>query len=238
VLGFAVLFVSPVTADVMQVVIVGSGPTMPVVAELSEMLDESEKRRARQLLALHRHAGFVTARAALRVVLGRHLGISPTEVPIEEGPHGKPVLSCGTPYFNLAHTEGLITVAVRETGPVGIDVETTQRQAPSPATLRRTLTDAERRALEGLSPTAAKSAFLRAWSRKEAYAKGLSVGLALDFGRLHVGWDDVTVCGDPPWEIRSLSLPAPHVGAVAARGQRWRVRAEAFDWQLERQFYQ
>jgi hypothetical protein len=88
----------------------------------------------------------------------------------------------------------------------------------------------EQHALNVLPPAAARSAFLHAWCRKEAYAKGLSPGLGLDFGDIQVGWGDAIMVGTPPWEVRSLALPSPHIGAVAARGRGWRVQAEAFHW--------
>jgi 4'-phosphopantetheinyl transferase len=218
------------SADLVQVVTVRSSSTIPPIADLFDLLDGSEKRRGHQLGSPDRQASFVTARAAVRLVLGRRLGIAPTDVPIVEGPNGKPVLTVSPPYFNLSHTEGLIAVAVRDAGPIGIDVEAARRRTPQPGVLRRTLTKTEQRALNALSPAAARSAFLRAWCRKEAYAKGLSAGLGLDFGRIQVGWGDAVMVGDPLWEVRSLILPPPHVGAVAARGRGWLVKAEAHYW--------
>ena len=217
-------------ADLVQVVTVRSGSTTPPVADLFDLLDDSEKGRARQMGSLHRYASFITARAAVRLVLGRRLGIAPTDVPIVEGPHGKPVLTASAPYFNLSHTEGLIAVAVRDAGPIGIDVETTRRETPRPGVLRRTLTEAEQQALSVLPSAATSSAFLHAWCRKEAYAKGLSTGLGLDFGRIQVGWGNAVTVGDPPWEVRSLILSPPHIGAVAARDRGWLVQAEALCW--------
>jgi len=217
-------------ADLVQVVTVRTGSTTPSVDDLLDLLDSSEKRHAHQLGSPHRHASFVTGRAAARLVLGRKLGLAPEDVPIAEGPHGKPVLTVSAPHFNLSHTEGLIAVAVRDEGPIGIDVETTRRGTPRPGVLRRTLTEAERQALDVLSPAAARSAFLHAWCRKEAYAKGLSAGLALDFRTIQVGWDDAVTVGDPPWEVRPLILPPPHVGAVAATGGGWLVKTEALRW--------
>lgn len=68
------------------------------------------------------------------------------------------------------------------------------------------------------------------WTRKEAYAKGLSVGLGLDFRRVKVGWGDTVIDGDPPWEVRSLTLPPSYVGAVAAEGRGWDVGAGDLIW--------
>jgi 4'-phosphopantetheinyl transferase len=164
------------------------------------------------------------------MVLGRHLRIAPAEVPIEEGPFGKPVLKSGAPYFNLSHTQDLVAVVVREAGPVGIDIESTQRRTPRSEVMRRTLTEAEQQELKGLSAEGVKTAFLSFWCRKEAYAKGLSIGLGLNFKRIHVGSGDMVIAGDPPWEVRSLLLSPPHIGAVAASGQGWLVKTNPISW--------
>lgn len=213
--------------DCVQITICRTDLTVPPAADLFELLDEGERRRAQRLPC---HASFITARAMVRVILGRHLGVLPADVSIDKGPHGKPVLKEGVPHFSLSHTQGMIAVAVREAGPVGIDVETTERKPPQPGMLQRTLTETELQTLEGQSLGSVRSAFLQVWSRKEAYAKGLGVGLGLDFQVIQAGWDDIAIAGNPSWELRSLALPPPYVGAIAAQGQGWHLRTGGFEW--------
>lgn len=215
--------------NVVEVSIVDGGAS-PSPEDLLALLDESETVRAERFLDPQSNADFVTARAALRVILGRTLGVAPREVPIGTGEHGKPALTSGTIGFNVSHAHGFILVALREAGPVGIDVETTRRRVSLPGMPRRALAATERRAFEALPPAAMPRAFLQAWSRKEAYAKGLGLGLDLDFRTIDVGWEGAAVTGDPPWEVRSLALPAPYVGAVAAPGSGWRVSIGPHSW--------
>jgi len=218
------------TENVIQISIVAGGAASPPPIDLLAFLNESETARAERMLGSQSHTHFITARAALRVILGRLLGVAPREVPIRIGEHGKPELTRGTVCFNVSHTQGLILVGVREAGPVGVDVETTRRRALGPGMSRRTLTQAERRALEALPPAMARRAFLQTWSRKEAYAKGLGLGLGLDFRTIEVGWNKAVLAGDPPWEVRSLSLCRPYIGAVAAPGSGWRLHVGPHSW--------
>jgi 4'-phosphopantetheinyl transferase len=209
---------------------VADGAGSPAPADLLPLLDESEAERARRLSGSGGEARFVRARAAARVILGRLLEVAPREVPITADRHGKPALEGGGICFSISHTEGLILVAVSEAGPVGVDVETVERRPPRPGLQRRALTDSELRALEALPPAARQGAFLQAWSRKEAYAKGVGRGIGLDFRTIEVGWDGPAVTGEPAWEVRSLPLPQPHVGAVAAPGSGWPVQIDSFGY--------
>ncbi len=202
----------------------------PPLEELLSLLGESEAVRAEELSGSPNSAQFVTTRAALRVILGRLLEVAPREVPIGVGEHGKPLLTQGTFCFNISHTQGLILIAVREAGPIGIDVETTQRRLPRPSARRRMLAEAEARTLDELPPAEFRRAFFQAWSRKEAYAKGLGLGLGLDFRAIEVGWSGIAMIGEPPWGVRSLPLREPHVGAVAVPGSNWDVSVSAHSW--------
>lgn len=216
--------------DVVEVSTVVPGATSPPTRDLLTLLDESEVARARQMPDRDGRILFVTARAALRVTLGRLLGIAPRDVSIDTGQNGKPQLTDAAIGFNVSHTEGLIVVAVRAAGQVGVDVESTRRPPPRPGLVRRTLTTAEHRTLAALPPGAGQRAFFQAWSRKEAYAKGLGIGIGIDFRTIEVGWHAPVSAGKPPWEVRSLLLAAPHVGAVAAPGCDWLLSVGAHSW--------
>jgi|SRR5215218_662190 len=216
--------------DVIRVSVLADGAGAPAPEDLLPLLDPSEVARAQQWMHPRGKDRFVTARAAARVVLGRLLGVAPQDIPIRVAKYGKPELPHGTTGFNVSHTEGLILVAVREAGSVGVDVETLQRRKPQPSIWRRTLTPAETQALEALPAAGQWTRFLQLWSRKEAYAKGLGLGFRLDFRTIDVGWSNPSVLGKPPWQIRTLPLPDPHIGAIAAPAVGWCVQMCAHSW--------
>ena len=92
------------------------------------------------------------------------------------GSHGKPFLADYPHiYFNLSHSRDAAVCAV-DTRPVGIDVETTE--AYDPALLTTTMNDEEIRSI--LSDEHPDQAFLRLWTRKEAFLKYLGTGITDD----------------------------------------------------------
>src|SRR5262245_58217541 len=64
----------------------------PEAARLERLLAPRERERADRLLVDHRRLDFIVARGRLRELLGRALGSNPTDVPLEVGPTGKPML--------------------------------------------------------------------------------------------------------------------------------------------------
>jgi 4'-phosphopantetheinyl transferase len=173
---------------------------------------------------------------ALRLVLAELTGSAPEDLRFERRcghcgrlGHGKPHLS-GHPDldFSLSHSGGLALIAVARGRRVGADVERLRPRTDVLAIARGSLSARERRVVEGGETDAARrgetdaarrgetdaarrEAFFRCWTRKEAYLKGLGVGLA---GGLDSDPDDA-----PGWQVRSLPAPPGYAAAVAAEGQ-------------------
>ena len=174
-----------------------------LVDRLERLLSAAERERAARLTAAPR---WIVARAALRIVLGRQLGIAPGEVEFAAGPHGKPELPGARLRFNLSHSGDRALVAVADGIEVGIDVERTSRRSRA---IARTLTEGERAALHGDEHLA----LLRIWCRKEALAKAIGGGL---------GWAPETFDTSRPEGFALTDLdPGPgYVGALAVAGER------------------
>lgn len=88
------------------------------------------------------------ARAALRVLLGRYLGLAPAAVQFVYEPAGRPMLAAHDLRFNVSHSGPRVAIAVARAD-VGVDIEL-RRPAES----------------------------LREWTRHEAYVKALGMGIA------------------------------------------------------------
>jgi phosphopantetheinyl transferase len=82
--------------------------------------------RARGIRAKLAREEFVAGRGVLRRLLGRELGCEAREVRISHGAHGKPEVE-GI-HFNVAHSRGVVLVAISRAGAVGIDVEHGDRE--------------------------------------------------------------------------------------------------------------
>lgn len=202
-----------------------------VLAALAASMAPSERARAERSRDATTARRFCTARGWLRHVLGAATATAPADVRLVDGP-GKPRLEGPAGLsFNLAHAGELALVAVADRE-VGVDLEHVDSGPGGLEAVGLACSPAEARALAGLAPAARPTAFLRLWTAKEAYLKGIGVGLAVAPATIGVGRADdagfrpVHVdggAGSERWYVRELQ-PAPgHVGAVAAEGRAWDV---------------
>lgn len=152
-------------------------------------LTPQEQQRAAEFRAPRAHGAFVTTRAALRRVLGHHLGVPPDRVPLTVTSRGKPVLTSEdidarpAVWCNVTHCSGLGIVALHPVLPVGVDVEVADRRIGA-GVVARLCTPRERDLLAALAPSRRQAWLLRLWVRKEAIAKADGRGLALGATRL------------------------------------------------------
>ena len=174
----------------------------------------------------------VQARAALRRILGGLLGCDAADVAIATTAHGKPVLASAVDdaslSFSVSHSGDVVLIAIGAGPAVGVDVEEVQDAFAWEPVASLVLTLEERRAIELLPAVTRRSAFFGCWVRKEAYLKGLGLGLKRDPSGLSVpvgaaagvvedplGAD----AGTPPWTVRPLHAANGFAAAVAYQGE-------------------
>lgn len=202
-----------------------------------QMLDAAELARAARFQNAEARARFVTARAALRLILAGYSGDSPENLSFSDGAHGKPELigsHADKLHFNVSHSAGLIIIAVTTGNPLGVDVEFVDPDVDWVALSRKICTERERARLAALPDDEGRAGFFRCWTRKEAYVKARGDGFALPLIRCEVS---VTSDGPPRienvpggpaeierWSLQDIAVQAGYAGAlVAARGARVRA---------------
>lgn len=155
---------------------------------------------------------FAQSRAFLRRVLGGYLDLPPERVPLTEAASGKPTLvaqhdphSMG---FNLAHSGTLAICGLSGGSEIGVDIEAVREMLDLDSLIRRCLTTDEREEVTGLDRADRLVAFYRFWTRKEAYLKGLGVGLSMDPSH---------VCVRDPGHPQVLAPPRPDLPKEEAR---------------------
>jgi 4'-phosphopantetheinyl transferase len=181
-------------------------------------LSDAERDRARRMrLPAVRH-DFVLSHYATREVLARYTAMAPAALEFRCGPHGKP-RAAGPVEFSLSHTDGLALIAV-STVDVGVDVEVIRETPLADRLISRCLTAAEQAAVARADDTT--TAFLRYWTAKESYLKGLGIGLAEPLENLEVRWDGHATARfartgrpDRRWRLHALGVGPQHVAAVA-----------------------
>jgi 4'-phosphopantetheinyl transferase len=145
----------------------------------ADRLPPEEQARAARLQRPDARNRWVAARWALRGVLGRYLEEEPAEIELRVRGRGKPVLA-GPPAslrFNLSHSRDLALVAIAQGRELGVDVERIEPRRDVLALTHRALSSADAASVRKAPPHARQAAFHAAWTRREAIAKCLSVGL-------------------------------------------------------------
>lgn len=193
------------------------------VAELYQVLDAGERRRADRRDTAEGRRRFVVAHGALRRIVGEYLGAPPGELVWRIGPDGKPELD--GPWtgvrVNLSHSGGLCLVALCESREVGVDV---QRYVPGLdviAMARRYFPEQEAASVAAAEDP--MDAFARLWARKEAVSKAAGGRLT---PVLRVSVDSVA----SGFRVVDLNVRAGYRAAVALAGTE-PFTVELAEWQ-------
>ena len=186
---------------------------------LAAMLPEEELARCERCRQPVTRARALASRAALRGVLGACLGMDPRQVPLIEG-LGKPRLAgeLGSGLdFSLSHSGGLALLAVGRAVRVGADVERLRPVLFLDSVVERFFGEQERDELRGLRGAEKRQVYFRLWTRREAAAKALGLGILEHFRRFPCWSAELQEA--EAWRITDLR-PAPgYAGAVCLEGQ-------------------
>lgn len=157
---------------------------------LAGTLDAAERTRAADIAASAERARFIKARAFIRAVLSQELGVAPTSLAFERGPHGKPYLPGSPVRFSLSHTRTVALLAVTRGEEVGVDIEGLPGTGYERVSARF-FTEAEARRVSQCRLALRPRLFATLWSAKEAYLKMTGEGLyrALNTFAIDVGDD-------------------------------------------------
>lgn len=117
----------------------------------------------------------------LRNVLTTYNHFTTGDLTFTTDANGKPQLAAGGLHFNLSYRLDRALLAVSNAGPVGVDVEPLAPLADAAALVAELFAPAEQAALRAAAPADYWPLFYLIWTRKEAYAKALGVGLGMPF---------------------------------------------------------
>lgn len=163
----------------------------PDVARFAALLDADETARMARFRRPEDRGSYAAAHGLLRLTLARLTGLDARAFRVT-GPAGtKPAVVAPAPAaaagldVSLTHTDGLAAVAIGRGFRVGVDAEPLDRPVAVEDLAADMLAPSERADLDRLAgETARRRRFLRLWTLKEAYAKGVGLGLALPFASL------------------------------------------------------
>ena len=108
----------------------------------------------------------------------------------------------------------MILIAVA-TAPVGVDVEAVA--LPDVAgQVAELLHPAERAELFAAAPSERAMVFTRLWTRKEAYLKGVGVGVAHGLALEYLGFEG-RAAAPSDWSVLEVPVPGAYLSAAAVR---------------------
>ena len=180
--------------------------------------DEERERADRFHFPLHRNR-FVAGRGMLRLLLAEYLGCSAGEVDFIYGPGGKPALEePGGLQFNLAHSHGAALFAFSQDA-LGVDLEAVRTTPERNSIARGFFAPGEYKRLEKLPEAEQQLAFLRCWTRKEAFLKTSGTGITAGLKEFEVSFEtgrdpEILYGGEAACSLHHLEPSVGYVGAL------------------------
>jgi len=211
-----------------------------VVRRLGLLLSSDERERAERFRFARDRDRFLVGRACLRILLGDYLERPPELLRFSYDHHRKPALEPpGGLSFNLAHCDdfALYAFCLDSGSDVGIDVEPEGEEPLEERIPEHFFSPNEVAKLRALPASQQAAAFLRCWTRKEAFVKARGDGLSLPLDAFDVAFSP----GEQPqllrtawnpeeaadWSLHDVSSPFPgYIAAVAIRGGGWEMRVQ------------
>jgi 4'-phosphopantetheinyl transferase len=174
-----------------------------VSAALWQLLSRDERERAGKFRYAEHRQHYIVARASLRRLLAERLRIAPRAIEFVETKYGKPRLApvhgSADVEFNLSHSGFLALYAFTSGRAVGVDVELIREVPDADDLAERFFSPTEIASLRALPLDQRSLAFLACWTRKEAFIKGLGLGLSCPLDAF-----DVTIDPEAPARITRI----------------------------------
>ena len=203
------------------------------VQHLQKMLSADEHAKATRLRHPEDRDRLIIARGLLRVMLGHYLDREPTHVHFHYGLNGKPELAGESEIdivrFSLSHSHGRALYAFARGREVGVDLEELHPHPTDEQIAQHYFSPGENETLRNLPPGDRHRAFLRFWTRREAYLKARGDSLAVlpklaslslvpgePVGRAEA---DEGSQQPPRWFLMELDLGPAYVAALVMEGQ-------------------
>jgi 4'-phosphopantetheinyl transferase len=162
--------------------------------------------------------------AMCRRILAAYLDLEPLEIAFVKSAYGKPRLHpslFADIDFNLAHTGNRTACVVTRGCRIGIDMESVLPRKGVNEIVNALFTPDEQREWARRPSEERLAAFYRCWTRKEAVAKALGLGMSVDFSHFSVGTGSaqstvrIAAEGHGATDLRVCTIEAPPGCTVA-----------------------
>jgi 4'-phosphopantetheinyl transferase len=195
-------------------------------------LAPEESRWAKQFSQGQARRRYLLSCAVRRDILAGYLNAEPSELEFRYGVHGKPELANHAIHFNVTHSHRLAVCAVSKSLQLGVDVERMQAGVEEEIS-GWFFSSRAIRFLESLPRPRRQRVFFQGWTRMEAYAKALGIGLTIDFenlealltasGPVFYGAGQPAASSEVCW-LHDFQPRKGYVAALAVRGGECKVK--------------
>ncbi len=204
---------------------------MPLAAVDSNptLLSPAEQAQADRIHHEQRRRTFLASRILLRQWLSQVTGQPTNRLTLGTGPYGKPFLvEDPSLQFNLSHGGDWLMIVLRDRHAVGIDIEPIRPRRQLAQLCRRYLSEGESRTVLSLPQDQGQFQFLRYWTCKEAYVKGLGVGLTIPLNTVDLTlsadlqptepqWVELAQGLEPGWQLYQWQPTSGYAAALALK---------------------
>ncbi len=157
-----------------------------LVTDGERMMSTDERARWQAFNRRDLQDRFALTRLFLRMTLASYVESKPLYIEFASRERGKPSIVGSTIEFNLSHSAGISVLAITQEREVGIDVERLDPSLDELKIAERFFSHAEYEALTRLSADKRRRAFFSVWTRKEAFLKGVGLGIGGHLNRFIV----------------------------------------------------
>jgi 4'-phosphopantetheinyl transferase len=187
---------------------------------LAATLSPQELEKSRRFKRPQDQLNYVLQRGCLRYILGGYAKQPPAALEFSYGDYGKPDLVSNALNFNLSHTQQRLAIAASPSFSLGMDLEYHKPLSRFEALCQRCLTPAEQQGISTLDLVQAQRLFFHYWTCKEAYLKGVGVGLTVPMTEVEM-------------QLPTLPLPTIPTSTVMATTHSFQPGWQIYPWQPE-----
>lgn len=201
--------------------------------QLEASLSPDEIARADRFRFPHLRQHYISGRGIMRDILGRYLQQAPASITFTYEVHGKPEIAAAPiPLrFNLSHSGELGLLGVALGRQVGVDIEFMRPMEDLHSIAEAYFSPREIEDLRALPEGQQARGFFNAWTRKEAYLKGIGKGLAQALNAFDVSLKPgepaqfIAMRENPAekerWCLQDIPVGPAYAAALIAEGQDW-----------------
>ena len=194
-----------------------------------QVLSIDEKRRADRFRFAKDRERYIIGHGILKKIIATYSGIEPNLLQFICEKYGKPVLTHKKLLFNMSRSEGLALYAFTRNREVGIDIENIREIPEMDQIVARYFSSIEKSFFHALPECSKKNVFFQLWTRKEAYLKGVGIGLTQPLDEFDViplltgSAQPLIIKGvskrSPTWLIQDLKTISGFAAAYAVQGE-------------------